>query len=94
MSREWAYHLVNGNFAKQYENTSKEDPGEMDTDITFQPEALTRFILNRISEVEDGNGNVSEVKDFYTCPLLNGCYFEITVRKHNDRVFIIAGGGC
>ena len=94
ISLEEAYLLAKANFAEIYETTIKAGPEAMESDITYQPDALTRFILNGISEVEDGNGNVSEVKDFYTCPLINGCYFEITIRKHDNRVFIIAGGGC
>jgi hypothetical protein len=94
ISLEEAYLLVKANFAEIYETTIKAGPEAMESDITYQPDALTRFILNGVSEVEDGNGNVSDVKDFYTCPLINGCYFEITIRKHDNRVFIIAGGGC
>jgi len=94
ISLEEAYLLAKANFAEIYETTIKAGPEAMESDITYQPDALTRFVLNGISEVEDGNGNVSEVKDFYTCPLINGCYFEITIRKHDNRIFIIAGGGC
>jgi hypothetical protein len=94
ISLEEAYLLAKANFAEIYETTIKAGPEAMESDITYQPDALNRFILNGISEVEDGNGNVSEVKDFYTCPLINGCYFEITIRKHDNRIFIIAGGGC
>jgi hypothetical protein len=94
ISLEEAYLLVRANFTEIYETTLMEGPSMMDSDVSYQLEALKGFVLNGVSEFEDSNGNTNDVKDFYFCPLLNGCYFEIIIRWHANRVFIIAGGGC
>jgi len=94
ISLEEAYLVARANFTEIYETTLKEGPSMMDSDVSYQLEALKGFVLNGVSEIDDSNGNTNEIKDFYFCPLLNGCYFEIIIRKHDNRVFIIAGGGC
>ncbi len=94
VSLEEAYLVSKACYAEIYETTLKANPGMLESEADYQPQALKGFVLNGVSEVEDGQGNVSEVKDFYFCPLLDGCYFEVTIRRHNNRVFLIAGGGC
>ena len=94
VSLEEAYLVAKACYAEFYETTLKASPEMLETEADYEPQALKGFVLNGVSEVEDGQGNVSEVKDFYFCPLLEGCYFEVTIRRHNNRVFLIAGGGC
>ncbi len=94
VSLEEAYLVAKACYAEIYETTLKASPAMLESEADYQPQALKGFVLNGVSEVEDGQGNVSEVKDFYFCPLLDGCYFEVTIRRHNNRVFLIAGGGC
>lgn len=90
--------VMTGNYDVVDQVAGFEARSQSEFDGGLQLEALKGFVLNGISEtgnIYDNAENIGTVNDFYFCSLLFvSCHFDITIRKHNNRVFLIGNGGC
>lgn len=92
ISLEEAYLIGKAIFNEVYETTLKELPTLTEVE-NFQLDALKGFVLNGVSwDLADSQNG--PVNDFYFCPLSRYCFYEISIRRNNNRVFLTAGGGC
>ena len=91
ISMEEAYLIIRACFSKLYAETLSDlTNGNFPSD-NYQPKALKGYLLNGN---EFHTEESAEEYDYYFCPLGFGCAYEVSIRQHNNRVFIIAGGGC
>ena len=91
ISMEEAYLIIRACFSKLYAETLSDlTNGDFPSD-NYQPKALKGYLLNGNEFHTEESG---EEYDYYFCPLGFGCAYEVSIRQHNNRVFIISGGGC
>jgi hypothetical protein len=94
ISLEEGYLLIRALFAEWYSETSTGLQSGTFAQEDFKPEALNKFVLNGSVYRQNEAGADIELPGYYYCPLGSGCSYEITIRMHENRVFISAGGGC
>jgi hypothetical protein len=94
ISMEEGYLLIRAAFAEWYSETLTGLQKGTFAPVDFQVDALQKFVLNGSVYRQNEAGETIEVLGYYFCPLGAGCSYEITIRIHENRVFISAGGGC